>query len=180
MHATMPSSRNVLRLGAALALAALVAGCGGGRGEPELLNIRGDGTPDEFGILPTAPLEEPSSYASLPQPTPGGRNRVDPQPEAEAVAALGGRPGVAASRAGDAALLAATGRFGVTPNIRSQLAAEDLSFRQRNRGLPLDRLFNRNVYFDAYRSQSLDQYRELQRFRAAGIPTPAPPPEPGG
>lgn len=180
MHALMPKSLNVLRLGGALVLVALLAGCGGGRGAPELLNIRSDGTPDEFGILPTAPLEEPSNYASLPEPTPGGRNRVDPQPEAEAVAALGGRPGVAASRAGDAALLAATGRFGVTPGIRRQLAEEDLLFRQRNRGRPLERLFNRNVYFDAYRTQSLDQYRELQRFRAAGIPTSAPPPEPGG
>jgi hypothetical protein len=169
-----------VNLCAALLLALLTAGCGGNRGAPELMNIRSDGTPDEFGILPTAPLEEPADYAFLPEPAPGGRNRVDPRPEAAAIAALGGRPGVAASRSGDAALLAATGRFGVSPDIRRQLAAEDLLFRQRNRGRPIERLFKQNVYFDAYRSQSLDQYRELERFRAAGIPTSAPPPEPEG
>lgn len=162
----------------AFALALLLAGCSGDRGEPQLLNLRGDGTPDEFGIVPTAPLEEPPDYASLPEPNPAGRNRVDPLPEAEAVAALGGRPGVAATRAGDAALLAAVGRFGVTPGIRQQLAAEDRAFRQANRGRPLERLLNLNVYFNAYRGQSLDQYSELRRFQAAGIPTSAPPPDP--
>lgn len=161
-------------------LAASLTACGGRNAEPQLLNLRSDGTADEFGILPTAELAEPPSYAALPEPTPGGRNRVDPVPEAQAIAALGGRPDVAASRAGDAALLAATGRFGIDPGIRSTLAAEDLAFRQRNRGRPLERFFNNNVYFDAYRSQSLDKYRELERFRAAGIPTSAPPPEPGG
>lgn len=165
------------RAGLALVLAALVAGCGGNRGEPELLNLRSDGTPDEFGILPTAALEEPASYAFLPEPARGGINRVDPVPEAMAATALGGRPGVATSRGADGALLAAAGRYGVTPGIRQQLAAEDLAFRQSNRGRPLERLFNLNVYFKAYRRQSLDQYRELDRFRAAGIPTSAPPPQ---
>ena len=94
------------------------------------------------------------------------------------MAALGGRPGVTASRGGDAALLAAAGRFGVTPGIRQQLAAEDRAFRQANRGRPLERLLNLNVYFNAYRGQSLDQYSELRRFQAAGIPTSAPPPDP--
>lgn len=178
MGAMRDRSEMAWRTGLAVLLVALVAGCSGNRGEPELLNLRSDGSPDEFGILPTGPLVEPPTYAALPAPAPGGRNLLDPQPEAEAVAALGGRPGVAASRGGDAALLAATGRFGVTPGIRQQLAEEDLAFRQSNRGRPLERLFNTTVYFRAYRSQSLDQYRELDRFRAAGIPTPAPPPDP--
>ncbi|MDJ1009331.1 MAG: DUF3035 domain-containing protein [Paracoccaceae bacterium] len=172
------ASSNGVRLVSAVILAVALAGCSRGGAEPELLNLRSDGTPDEFSILPTGPLEEPASYAALPEPNPGGRSRLDPTPEADAVAALGGRPGVAASRGGDAALLAATGRFGVTSGIRQQLAAEDLAFRQQNRGRPLERLFNINVYFDAYEPQTLDQYRELQRFRAAGIPTSAPPPDP--
>ncbi len=160
-----------------LALVVFVSACSRDA-EPELLNLRSDGTPDEFGILPTAGLTEPESYASLPEPTPGGRNLVDPRPEAEAVAALGGRPGVAASRAGDAALLNATGRFGTDPAIRQQLAAEDLAFRQQNRGRPIERLFNINVYFRAYERQSLDQHAELERFRRAGVATPAAPPVP--
>lgn len=162
----------------AFALVALIAACSRGGSEPELLNLRSDGTPDEFGILPTSELTEPEDYASLPPPTPGGINRVDPQPDALAVAALGGRPGVVASRAGDGSLLATTGRFGTDPAIRQQLAAEDLAFRQQNRGRPLERLFNINVYFRAYRAQSLDQHAELERFRRAGITTPAAPPDP--
>jgi hypothetical protein len=42
----------------------------------------------------------------------------------------------------------------------------------------LERLFNVNVYFKAYKKQELDQYRELERFRRAGIRTPAAPPDP--
>lgn len=168
----------IIRIFAVSALVAALGACSSGNSEPELLNLRSDGTPDEFGILPTAELEEPQDYVSLPAPTPGGTNRVDPQPEAEAVAALGGRPGVVASRAGDGALLSATGRFGTDPAIRQQLAAEDLAFRQENRGRPLERLFNVNVYYRAYRAQSLDQHAELERFRRAGITTPAAPPDP--
>lgn len=171
-------NHSMRRAALGLVCASLLSACGGS-GEPELLNLRSSGTPDEFGILPTAPLEEPASYAALPPPSPGGLNRVDPRPEAQAVAALGGRPNAAAARSGDAALLAAVGRFGTDPAIRRQLAAEDLAFRQSNRGRPLDRLLNRNVYFDAYSEQSLDKYRELSRFRAAGIPAAvAPPPIP--
>jgi hypothetical protein len=69
-------------------------------------------------------------------------------------------------------------RFGVTPGIRDQLAAEDLEFRRSNRGRPLERLFNVNVYFRAYREMSLDRYAELERWRAAGVRTPGVPPQP--
>ncbi|MEL7027289.1 MAG: DUF3035 domain-containing protein [Pseudomonadota bacterium] len=170
-------ARHIVKNLGLLGFALVVAACSRDP-NPELLNLRSDGTPDEFGILPTAALEEPADYVSLPAPTPSGTNRVDPRPNAEAVAALGGRPGVVASRAGDGALLATTGRFGLDPTIRQQLAAEDLAFRQNNRGRPLERLFNTNVYFSAYRRQSLDQYAELERFRRAGIATSAPPPNP--
>jgi len=34
----------------AIAMTLLVAGCSGNQGEPQLLNLRSDGTPDEFGI----------------------------------------------------------------------------------------------------------------------------------
>lgn len=151
------------------------AGCAGDRGPPELLNLRADGTPDEFSIQPTGPLQEPADYVSLPPPNPGGRSLLDPEPEADAVAALGGRPGAVASPSGDGALLAFAGRYGVSPSIRQQLAAEDLAFRQTNRGRLLERLFNVNVYFDAYEPFALDQEREIERFRRAGIRTSSPP-----
>lgn len=157
--------------------AVLVLSACGSDDAPLLMNIRSeDRTPDEFAILPTAPLQQPGNFAELPPPTPGGVNRTDRDPRAEAVAALGGRPG--AGPAGDSALLATITRFGVGDNIRGVLAAEDLEFRRENNGLFLERLFNVNVYYDSYRPQSLDRYAEIRRLRAAGIRTPAPPPEP--
>lgn len=62
--------------------------------------------------------------------------------------------------------------------IRGTLAAEDLEFRRKNDGRLLERVFNVNVYFDAYEPMSLDQHAELERWRAQGLLTPsAPPPQ---
>jgi hypothetical protein len=160
----------------------LVAGCADRNREPELLNLanttRG---PDEFSILPTKPLQAPPDFQSLPPPTPGGRNLVDPTPDEDAVAALGGNPG-ALTRTGipgtDGAIVTYASRYGVQPDIRQDLAAADLQYRRDNDGRLLERLFNVNVYFKAYKKQELDQYRELERFRRAGVRTPAAPPKP--
>ncbi|UWQ21435.1 DUF3035 domain-containing protein [Jannaschia sp. W003] len=160
---------------AALPLLALLAACA--REEPRLLNLsKADRTPDEFSIVPSRPLEQPPTYAALPAPLPGGPSRADPAPEAAAVAALGGRPGAGAGA--DPALAARVFRYGVGENIRGVLAAEDLAFRRRNDPLLLERLFNVNVYYDAYRPLSLDQHRELERLRALGVRTVAAPPDP--
>ncbi|CTQ31585.1 DUF3035 domain-containing protein [Jannaschia rubra] len=148
-----------------------------GNDAPRLFNIRkADRTPDEFSILPTKPLETPPDLAALPPPTPGGYNRTDRAPEAEAIAALGGN--AAAGGAAETALVASVSRYGVQPGIRSQLAAEDFEFRRRNDGRLLERLFNVTIYYRAYESQSLDQYRELYRLRDAGVRTVAAPPDP--
>lgn len=164
------AARRILTV-AALALA--LAACG--RSDPTLFNIRkADRTPDEFSILPTLPLEQPPSYAALPPPTPGGANRTDRRPEAQAVAALGGNP--AGGARGDAGLRAAVTRYGTDAAIRQRLAAEDLAFRRANDGRLLERVFNVNVYYRAYRAQSLDQYAELARLRRLGVRTVAAPP----
>ena len=67
-------------------------------------------------------------------------------------------------------------RFGVDPSIRDDLAKADLDFRRRNNGRVLERVFNVNVYYKAYRKQSLDQYAELERLRRAGVRTVSAPP----
>lgn len=157
----------------------VLGGCGGAN-EPNLLNIsqpRGEG-PDEFAILPTKPLEMPVDLAALPDPTPGGTNRTDPTPLADAAAALGGNAEVLTRRSSDGALISHAGRYGIDPNIRSALAAADLEFRRNNDGRLLERLFNTNVYFQAYEPLSLDQYAELERLRRAGIRTSSAPPDP--
>ncbi|MBT8413153.1 MAG: DUF3035 domain-containing protein [Boseongicola sp.] len=163
---------------AALTLAA----CGNSDSDraPNLLNISepaSDG-PDEFAVLPTEPLVIPEDLAALPTPTPGGNNRTDPTPRADAIAALGGNPTVLSRASNDGALVRYTGRFGVSPDIRATLAASDLRFRQNNDGRLLERVFNVNLYFEAYETQSLDQFSELERLRSAGIRTPSVPPEP--
>lgn len=158
----------------AVALLTLVA-CGSDR-PPHLMNLTSstDG-PDEFGILPPKALELPESLTDLPEPTPGGANLTDPTPNEDAITALGGRPGAGAG--GDGGLLNHTGRYGRAAGIREQLATEDLAFRSRNKGRPLERLFNLNVYFRAYKKQSLDQYAELERWRRAGARNPSAPPK---
>ena len=136
------------RLALAGLLALTVSACE--RDNPKLFNIRkADRTPDEFSILPTRPLETPPDLAVL-------------------------NGGTAADRA----LIGTAGRYGVDPAIRGQLAAEDLDFRRANDGRLLERVFNVNVYFKAYESQSLDQYAELYRLRRAGVRTVAAPPDP--
>lgn len=161
------------------AICLALAACGGS-GEPNLLNInqpRSEG-PDEFAILPNKPLETPEDLNALPPPTPGGANRTDPTPFADATRALGGRPEVLTRGSADRALVAYAGRYGTDPDIRAELAAADLEFRRQNDGRLLERLFNTNVYFSAYERFALDQYAELERLRRAGIRTSAVPPEP--
>lgn len=167
----MPRLFSSLTLCAALVV---LAACGGG--DPRLMNIRNtEAGPDEFSILPTNPIVIPDDLSALPPPTLGGTNRTDPDPEGDAIRALGGDPSGGTRQAGDIAQYAA--RFGVSSDIRTVLAAEDLDFRSRNNGLLLERLFNTNVYFSAYREMSLDRYAELERLRRAGVRTPAAPPE---
>lgn len=176
----MQAQRRFPAIAAAMVLT--LAACGNGDKVPSLMNIRSTTAgPDEFGIIPPRPLEMPEDLAALPEPTLGGANRTDRDPQAEAVAALGGdigqRDGVNSAHAG---LYAYAARYGVTAGIRETLAAEDLEYRRKNDGRLLERLFDVNVYFKAYEPMSLDQQAELWKWRRAGARTPsAPPPQPG-
>lgn len=167
----------------ALAAMGLLAACDGPE-NPILMNATSNTrSPDEFAILPTKPLEMPPDLAALPEPQLGGTNRTDPTPQADAVAALGGRPeslAMTAVPAADGALIASATRFGVAPGIREQIAAEDLEFRRSNNPRLLERLFNVNVYHRTYRDAGLtiDRHAELRRWRAAGARTPGAPPDP--
>jgi hypothetical protein len=174
----MLAGKGVLAV-AALTLLALAA-CGDG--DPRLMNLQatGDG-PDEFAILPPKSLQMPDNLTVLPEPTLGGDNLTDPTPEADAVAALGGRiragGGVPAR---DGALVNHASRYGRTASIRPDLAAADLEFRRDNKGRVLERIFNVNVYYKAYERQSLDQQAELKRWRARGVRTSSAPPAQNG
>lgn len=175
----MRRSKPRMRAGRAIGAAALfvatgaLAGCQGG-GLAGALRSAGVGSaPDEFLVLPTKPLEMPENLAALPPPTPGAPSRVDPQPEADAVAALTGRPS-APGAASAGTLIARAGP--VDPQIRAQLAAEDAVYRSENRGLLLDRIADNNSDWSIYDNMRLNADAEFQRLRARGVRVPAAPP----
>ena len=90
--------------------------------------------PEEFAVSPNLELEMPQDLASLPTPTPGGKNLTDPNPKGDAIALLGGDPNrVTASQSGtnDGALWTYATRFGFDPNISRN------SFRRRPQ-VPID------------------------------------------
>ena len=157
--------------------AATLAACSSGTRPLHDMRSSTDG-PDEFTVLPVAALEIPENL-SLPTPTPGARNRTDPAPKANAIAALGGRP--SAVNAGgvpvaDTALVAAASRNGVQSDVRAVLATEDASFRKGQRRLGFLSVLSKDRYFKAYARSALDAYAELQRFRNLGVQTPTAPP----
>ena len=173
----MTAARLVLAVaGAALFLA---SGCANRDKVPNLMNLRSDSNgPDEFSIVPPKPLELPEDLAALPEPNLGGVNRTDQTPKDDAILALGGKPNVGGVGvpSGDGALVAYAGRKGIAADIRPTLAVEDLAHRRKNNARFLERLFGTTVYFKSYRRLSLDQQAELERWRAAGSPTPSAPP----
>ena len=133
--------------------------------------------PDEFSIVPTKPLEQPKDYSTLPPPTPGAGNLSDPDPEAQAVAALGGRPG-ASQGVSNNALLQHAERYGMDPGVRQRLAAEDLDLRRRHGNRNIIRIGPGDNYTDAYKKEWLDADAEAKRLRQLGIQTPDAPPAP--
>ncbi|MEC8574715.1 MAG: DUF3035 domain-containing protein [Pseudomonadota bacterium] len=150
-------------------------------GQKGLRDLRPSGTgPDEFLILPSKPLEEPTTYDSLPTPTPGQANLTDRNPKGEAVAALGGRAsalvpgeGVPAS---DGALVSAASRYGVDPNVRTDLAALDAKKRKRENRTARFKLFPVDRYQEAYKREAIRPDEVNALFRRSGFETPSAPP----
>ncbi len=170
----------VTRAGVVLALLVSVSACT--PKPPSIMQIeRGQVTPDEFAILPSKPIEIPQDMSALPPPNPLGANRTDATPRADAVAALGGNPArmqLDGKLGADGALIRQGTRYGITPEIRTELATDDLEFRSRKRGRLLERLFQVPTYYRAYEKDSLNQHGTLELYRLNGLPTPAAPPDP--
>ena len=161
--------------GAFLVMIMALAGCS----DAGLRDLRSNTSgPDEFLVLPVKPLSAPDNYSDLPEPAPGSSNLVDPNPKAEAVAALGGRisssEGIPAS---DAGLVQYARRHGVPGDIRETLAAEDEAFRKRRGRLTQIRLFRTDRYSQVYNKQGLDPFATTLRARGSGLATPTSPPE---
>ncbi|MBU2962908.1 DUF3035 domain-containing protein [Citreicella sp. C3M06] len=157
----------------------LLGACSSGERDIRLHRLQANsGKPEEFAIVPNKPLQTPPNFAALPAPVPGGANQADQTPKADAVAALGGNPArltADGSPVSEGALISTASRFGRDPQIRAQLAAEDLDFRKR-KSLFSWKIVPTDEYYDAYRSQWLDTYAVLEAFRRAGARTPSAPP----
>ncbi len=162
--------RLILKFMLMTSLTALVACSGGGK------SSKG---PDEFSVVPTKPLSMPADFTSLPTPNVGAANRVDQNPNQDAVAALGGnasaldRSGV---RGSETALLNAATRYGIAGDIRQTLEVEDAELRRKNGARVLERLAGQKITERTYRSQRLNNQQELVRLRARGVRTPTAPP----
>lgn len=154
----------------------LVTACG--NTDRPLRDLRSaSGGPDEFAVIPFDPLEIPETRV-LPTPTPGGTNRADPTPNADAIRALGGSPAAQVAGgipASDAALVTQTNRYGVDPAIRAQLAADDDATLRRARRTNVFNPLGRDRYFPAYARQALDAPAELARLDAQGVAVPQVP-----
>lgn len=167
------------RIGAVMLMGAVaLAGCS----SKGLRDLQPSGPgPDEFMIMPVKPLTAPKDYDVLPAPTPGGSNLVDTNPNAEAVAALGGRPSALDPNAGipasDGALVNASSRYGVESNIRTSLAEADAQFRKRQSRMTRLRLFRVDRYDQAYRKEALDPFDTTGIYRESNFGTPASPPD---
>ena len=100
--------RKIVPIAAGLAVAGLLAGCGGGR--------RLGGGPNEFAVARQAPLVIPPSFALVP-PRPGAPRPQDNNPSQQALEAMFGGP--APRSASETATLEAAGRDQALPGIRS-------------------------------------------------------------
>ncbi len=160
---------------AGCAAIALAAGCSGSD-DPQLLEFKSTGSPDELGVMPSNPLELPQSLGRLPEPRTGGVDRAYPKPELDVIRALDGDPNATLRDRtvpeADVALIRYASRGGLIKNIRGVLASEDLEFRRRNDGRLMEKLFNTNIYYRAYAPFSLDQEAEFFRAKRLGIKTP--------
>ncbi len=140
------------------------------------LDRPGEG-PDEFLITPGKPLQEPTDYAALPEPTPGGVNLTDQLPLEESVALLGGRRSGAGGPipGADGAVVNHASRFGRDGAIRETLAVEDEAFRKRRGRFTQIRLGRRDRYNLVYNREKLDAQAEFVKWRRAGARTPSAP-----
>ncbi len=174
----MNARRFLGMIGLGLGVALTLSACSGNDGLRQLNTPRTG--PDEFKVLPAKPLLEPDSLTTLPLPTPGGANRTDQVPAADAVVALGGRASALQPADGipsaDATLVRQASRHGVTPNIRADLAQEDADFRKRKGRFTNIRIVKVDRYNQAYEEFALNPFAEAERFRKLGLRTPAAPP----
>jgi len=172
--------RTVARLGLTVAVALSLGACAGSKGMRESMGLAAP-PPDEFMVVARAPLELPPDLSALPTPQPGAPSRVEPNPRAEAQAALMGdevsAAPAAAPTAGEAALLSAAGAGPQNAEVREQIAQDESATPTRRFGLTS--LFGRKIVQDPEaEAERLSPEAEAERLQREGLPAPAAPSAP--
>lgn len=132
--------------------------------------------PDEFRVIARKPLSLPPS-ASLPVPEPGARSPLEPNPQADAIAALLGAGGAAttatAQSEGERQLLAAANTQARDPQIRAALAAEAEAVANDDTYVPptIVELLEGGGESAVDLRDALDADAEARRLREEGIST---------
>jgi hypothetical protein len=151
LQSTSPSQPGRARRGRLVTLAGLVvatlaiAGCGENSQTVQEMIGYDRSTPDEFAVMPRAPLAMPTSMDELPPPTPGAPRPQEAQPREQAEAILFGQgqkvtrdqTAPAAVGPGASAVLAKAGQ--AQPGIRSTVDQETSQIAASEDGL-VDRL----------------------------------------
>lgn len=150
------------------AMGLLIAGCDQ-IGSP-LDAVRGNvPAPDEFQVLATKPLQMPGTL-SLPEPRLGERSPLEPDPQADATAALlgaGGATVATTASPGEVALLGAASPDSDNPDIRRTLVVEAASEDDGPYEAPtLSELLSGD---EQKQEDALDPAAEARRLQAEGV-----------
>ena len=153
----------------AIAMLAL-AGCGR-VGNPLEVLVAKPAAPDEFQVITRKPLQMPMAVM-LPEPRPGARSPLDPDPNRDAVVALMGadtRMAAAGTSAGEQALLAAANASASDPEIRATLA-EDRDGRGSNEPYEPPLIWELfGLRGEAPTRDAIDPAAEARRLQTEGI-----------
>ncbi|MBB5515444.1 hypothetical protein FHS89_001456 [Rubricella aquisinus] len=164
-----------MRLSCAVALVAALAACGnrdGASAERSILEraTLQDGGPDEFQVIPRAPLIIPPSLsATLPLPQAGAPSRIDRNSD-DAVreifvrAASTAEEPNAGTSPGEQIFLAMLPSASQTANIRALVTADDDAIVREEAQTLTQVLFGRSI-FNPYAAQILNPPFELFRLR---------------
>ncbi len=161
---------------AALAATAALAGCDTIGNPIEAITTKKP-SPDEFQVIARRGLQLPPGLQSstLPEPRPGAASPLDPDPQAEAIAALTGAappPQATAISRGEAALLAAADAQAASPDIRTRIAAEnrEIEANEPYRPPTIFELFSGDDDIDP--DTVIDPAAEARRLQESGVATP--------
>lgn len=156
---------------AAIAILTLgLAGCGGVRDSMGL----GRNKPDEFAVVPKAPLAMPPDFTNLREPEPGAPRPQQVSPEGEARAALVQSRGAVGptlsgqqASPGERALADAAGATKADPKIRKEMS-DELRDQRANKSLTERILFWQGSEEDDMVVDAVAESRRIRRVQKSG------------